>query len=424
MTADELIISHSVKVNRGSGVLIGALSSEFTYVLTAHHVIDGPITVSRNGQEINVIGAPYHHQNYDCSIIKVEYQSDIFQRVWNRELSSGSRISFVGYPRSNVGSDSPYKIYSGISNNHAHQTIVCNLDNSPNQESIEGMSGGGVYYIEDDLPYLWAVECRMDDEDASARYGRVRCVALTCFDQIIEANQLIPIAPFFMQCFSNLRSDIFHFEAARPENVEKLRQKLDEQAEWLIEHAMPTPYDLMVRYKRELLLNNSEPDSTVLDRSLWIAYLEFVVISSILDQKYVIDGQYLEELDRKRRFIYSSSNGNWLCQLSDIFKVARSMLDINGAILINSPQENAVGLPDPEDIDDIIDDIASSPKFRDLNRIDSTHIDIMKSYSVAHLKGLRNSLILAKHREYGRSTSSQQLSILKAYYDQAIKERS
>ncbi|VEA65141.1 Uncharacterised protein [Serratia plymuthica] len=424
MSTDELIISHAVKVNSGSGVLVNALSSEFTYVLTAHHVIDGPITVSRNGQEISVIETPYHHPDCDCSIIKVEYQSDVIQRIWDGELETGSRISFVGYPRSNVGSDRPYKIYSGISNDKAHQVIVCNLDNSPSQESVEGMSGGGVYCIQDGLPHLWAVEFRMDDEDAETRYGRVRCIPIECFGQIIEINQLLPMAPFYMQCFSNLRSDIFHFEAARPENVEKLRQKLDQQAEWLIEQAMPTPYDLMMRYKRELLLGKDEPDSTVLNKELWIAYLEFAVISSILDQKNVIDRNYLEELDSRRRFIYSSSKGNWLCQLSDIFKVARNMLDLNGAILINSPQENAVSFPDNEDIDDIIDDIASSPKFRDLARIDSAHIDIMKSYSIAHLKGLRNDLILAKHREYGRSTPGQQLNILKEHYDQAIKERS
>lgn len=424
MSTDELIITHAVKVNSGSGVLVSALSSAFTYVLTAHHVIDGPITICRNGQEINVIGTPYHHPKFDASIIKVEYQSDLIQRIWNGEIKSDSRISFVGYPRSNFGSDRPYKIYSGNPNDQAHQIIVCNLDNSPGQESIEGMSGGGVYYIQNGLPHLWAVEFKMDDEDTDARYGRIRCIPIQCFAQILELNQLIPMAPFYMQCFSNLRTDIFHLEAAKPENVVKLRQKLDEQADWLIEKAMPTPYDLMRRYKRELLVCQDEPDSMVLNKELWIAYLEFAVISSILDQIDVIDTKYLEELDRRRRFIYSSSKGNWLCQLSEIFKIARNMLDMNGTILINSPQENAVGLPDREDIDDIIADIASSPKFRESFRIDSAHIDIMKSYSIAHLKGLRNELILAKHREYGSTSLGQQLNILKAHYDQAIKDRS
>ena len=37
MTPDELIISHAVKINGGSGVLVGAISQDYSYVLTAKH---------------------------------------------------------------------------------------------------------------------------------------------------------------------------------------------------------------------------------------------------------------------------------------------------------------------------------------------------------------------------------------------------
>lgn len=424
MTADELIIAYSVKVNDGSGVLMSALSADYTYVLTAHHVIGDPIVVNRNGRELNIIGGPYRHPDYDCSILRVEYQADISQLIWRGELGAGSRISYVGYPRSNVGSDIPYKIYAGTSNNQAHQIIVCNLDNSPSQESIEGMSGGGVYCILGGHPYLWGIEARMDDEDAYERYGRIRCHSIECFDQIIEANLLAEMAPFHMRCFSSLKSDIFHFNAANPQNVEKLRSKLGQQAEWMIEHNMPTPHDLMLRYKRELLLGDNEPDSTVLDRGLWVAYLEFAVVCSVLDGVDVIDVCYLEALDRRRRFMYSCSDDNWLWKLSDIIKAARNMLDANGAILVNTPQENAADLPSGEDIQEVLDDIASSPNFRAMTRIDSAYDDTMKTYSFVHLKGLRNKLVLDKHREYGSSSLGQQLKIFKDYYDRAIKEGS
>jgi len=424
MTSDELIISYAVKVNGGSGVLVSALSPDFTYVLTASHVIGDPVVVIRDGKNLNVIGAPYRHAQYDCSILKVEYQTDISQHIWRGELEAGSRVSYVGYPRSNIGSNRPYKIYTGTSNDKAHQLIVCNLDNSPSQESIEGMSGGGIYNIRAGVPHLWAVEARMDDEDIDARYGRIRCHSMECFDKIIEANQLAQMAPFYMQCFSNLKDDIFHFNAANPRNVEKLREKLREMAEWLIEQNIPAPHDLMMRYKRELLLGHNEPDSTVLDRSLWVAYLEFAVVCSILDGAEKIDDVYLETLDRRRRFMYSCSGENWLWKLSDLIKAARAMLDANGVIFVNSPEENAVDLPDAKDIQEVLDDIASSPKFREITRIDSTHGDIVNTYSFAHMKGLRNKFVLAKHREYGGLPSSQQLKIFKEYYDCLIKEES
>lgn len=427
MTTDELIISYAVKVNNGSGVLVSALSLDFTYVLTAHHVIDDPdtpINVTRNGIELNIIGKPYHHPEHDCSIIKIEYQDAISQHIWRGEQVAGSRVSYVGYPRSNFGSERPYKIYIGTSNDKANQLIVCNLDNSPNQEAIQGMSGGGVYCIQEGHPHLWGVETRMDDEDAEARYGRIRCCSIECFDQIIEANQLAQMTPFYMQGFSSFRKDIFSFNAVNPRNVALLREKLDEQATWLIEKNMPAPYDLMMRYKRELLLDNKAPDSTILERDLWVAYLEFSVICSILDEVDVINTTYLNSLDRRLRFMYSCSNDNWLWKLSDLIAAAREMLDPNGTILVNSPQENATDMPESEDIQEVLDDIASSPKYREMSRIDSAFGDIIKTYSFAHLKGLRNKLVLDKHREYGQASSGQQLTIFRGHYDRTIKEGS
>lgn len=427
MTNDELIISYSVKVNNGSGVLVSALSIDFTYVLTAYHVIDNPevpITVIRNGQELKVIGTPYHHPEYDCSIITVEFQDAILQHISRGEQTAGSRVSFVGYPQSNVGSDRPYKIYIGTSNDKADHHIVCNLDNSPNQPAIEGMSGGGVYCIQEGHPHLWGVETRMDDEDEEARYGRIRCCSIECFDQIIEANRLAQMAPFYMQSFASVSKDIFSFNAANPENVRLLRRKLDEKAIWLIDNNMPAPYDLMMRYKRELLLDNKAPDSTILERDLWVAYLEFSVICTILDGVDVIDTNYLSSLDRRFRFMYSCSNDNWLWKLSDLIKAAKENLDPNGTILVNSPQENATDMPAPEDMQEVLDDIASSPEYREMSRIDSAIGNILKTYSFAHLKGLRNKLVLDKHREYGRALSGQQLIIFKEHYDRTIKEGS
>ena len=422
MTTDEQIISYAVKVNTGSGVLISALSQDFSYVLTAHHVAGARAEISRNGRVINVIGSPYHHPEVDCSIIKVEFQADIKQRTLMEALPAGSAISYVGYPRSNHGTDRPFKIYTGSSNDVAHQVIVCNLTGNPGQESIEGMSGGAIYHIDGDVAHLWGVEARMDDEDPEARYGRIRCFPISRFQEIIGAHNLVQIAPFYMACFSNFKDDIFCFNAANPANVLNLRQKLNEQAEWLIEKGMPAPHDLMVRYRRELLIGDDEPSETVLSREIWVAYFEFVIVCSILDDVDVIDDVYLELLDRKRRFMYSSSNDNWIRRLSDIFKAARGMLETNGAMLINSPEENAVDVPDPDDLKEVIDDIASSPKFRELARIDNARGEIWGTYSVAHLKGLRNKHVLAKHREYGSVNIGGQLTKFKGYYGSFIKD--
>lgn len=424
MTTDEQIISYAVKVNTGSGVLISTLSQEFSYVLTARHVAGERAEISRNGHVINVIGSPFHHPEVDCSIIKVEFQADIKQRTLMRSLPAGSGISYVGYPRSNNGTDRPFKIYTGSSNDVAHQVIVCNLTGNPGQESIEGMSGGAIYHTDGNVAHLWGVEARMDDEDPEARYGRIRCFPISRFEEIIEAHDLLQIAPYYMGCFSNFIDEIFYFNSANPANVQMLRQKLNERAEWLIEKGMPTPHDLMMRYRRNILIGDDEPSNTVLSRDIWVAYFEFLIICSIIDDIDVVDEACLELFDRKYRFMYSSSGENWIRRLSDIFKAAKDMLEANGAMLINSPEENAVDVPDPDDLNEVIDDIASSPKFRELSRIDNAHAEMLGTYSVAHLKGLRNKYVLAKHREYGSVNIGGQLKKFKGYYGSAIKDGS
>lgn len=40
MTVSERITKHSVKVNGGSGVLVNTMSLDYSYVLTADHVLE------------------------------------------------------------------------------------------------------------------------------------------------------------------------------------------------------------------------------------------------------------------------------------------------------------------------------------------------------------------------------------------------
>ncbi|WP_320206014.1 ABC-three component system protein, partial [Vibrio cholerae] len=107
---------------------------------------------------------------------------------------------------------------------------VCNLNNSPAQDAIVGMSGGGLYHVCNGYPYLVGVESRMDDEDENLRWGRIRCFSVDIFEEIIAQYDLALMAPSFMACFSQLKDDIFYFNAANPDNLVKLNKKLHEYA--------------------------------------------------------------------------------------------------------------------------------------------------------------------------------------------------
>ena len=335
-------------------------------------------------------------------------------------LPPGVALSFAGFPNTNTNSDIPYKINTGLLNSTLDRVLVCNLDNSPTQESIVGMSGGGLYHVCDGYPYLVGVQYRMDDEVEHLRWGRIRCFSIAIFEEIITQQNLPPMAPSFMACFSQLKEDIFYFNASNPNNVEMLHRKLHEFAEFLIDQGLLPPHELMTRYNKKLLVGH-KTQAAVLDKELWVAYFEFVIVCALIDGQSNIDEVYIKELERRRGFVYSGSNAHWIRHLSEILKAARSTLDEHGTMIISSPQEEAPCLPDGEDLTDVIDDIASAPTAGAGGRIDDVHGEVYKTYTVAHMKGLRNKYVLDKHREYGNARPNEQLKIFRDYYNEVIK---
>ncbi|MFM5372104.1 ABC-three component system protein [Aeromonas veronii] len=420
MTPDELIISYAVKINGGSGVLVGALSQDYTYVFTAKHVLSATNQVTRSGVPLQIIDEPYLHPKLDCAVIKVEFQQNVKQRNWLGNVPTGAVLSFVGFPDTNTNTDIPYKIYTGVQNSTLNNVVVCNLNNSPAQDAIVGMSGGGLYHVYNGYPYLVGVESRMDDEDEHLRWGRIRCFSMAIFEEIIAQHDLALIAPSFMTCFSQLKDDIFYFNAANPDNVVKLHKKLHEYADTVIALGLPPPHELMTRYNKKLLVGH-ETQAAVLDRDLWVAYFEFVIVCALIDGPNNIDEDYIKDLEKRRRFVYSGSNAHWIRHLSEILKAAKSTLDEHGVMIISSPQEEAPCLPDEEDLEEVIDDIASAPTVGTGGRIDDVHSEVYKTYTVAHMKGLRNKYVLKKHREYGLARPSEQLKIFRDYYNEVIK---
>ena len=91
MTVSEIIQSYCVKVNGGSGVLVNAMTLEYSYVLTAAHVLDG-INVHKvfdyQGNPVEVLEVLRHSEPFvletlsnDYAILKVCFQAHVTQKV-------------------------------------------------------------------------------------------------------------------------------------------------------------------------------------------------------------------------------------------------------------------------------------------------------------------------------------------------------
>ena len=113
----------TVKVNSGSGCLFQPLNSEYSYVLTAQHVIEDveKIEIIRQNlddegevinESIEVIGEPFFHnnENKDAAIIKVK-KVDGIELLLRDESSQNNLDNYYlsGHPKSRLNNAFSYR---------------------------------------------------------------------------------------------------------------------------------------------------------------------------------------------------------------------------------------------------------------------------------------------------------------------------
>jgi len=224
--------------------------------------------------------------------------------------------------------------------------------------------------------------------------------------------------PPHMECFSRVRDRIFAFNADDPDNVQLLKDALLGFSDSLIASGMPPPYEIMKRYNVQLLLDVGD-HSALEARELWVAYLEFVVISAIMDGTGVANSGYISGIDKKRRLLYTSDSTNWVRRLDEILKISRKLLDKDGTLVVASPQANAKPFPKDFMLENVISNIAIVPG--QPFSIDEVESEIYTSYKLTHLEGLRNSCVIEKEEKYRAvAPGRNQLLELRRYLNEII----
>lgn len=407
-TVSEIMQSYCVMVNGGSGVLVNAMTQEFSYVLTARHAVfeDAArnVVVDHNQNSIEVLGVLVfpkvgQQESLDCAILKITHQADLSQKSWNAaHLPLQANLTFVGLPKAERASATPIKHRTGHAASVVNDLITLELAGIPSKDIIQGMSGGGVYHIYNDYPYLVGVEFEMEASCLDHQYGRVDCHGLARYTELLTLHSSAPMIPPHMECFSRVRDRIFAFNVIDPSNVQHLKSALIGFADSLIESGMPPPYEIMKNYDVQLLIDTRQ--SSVLEaRELWIAYLEFVVISALMDGAGIADNGYISGIDKKRRLLYTSDVTNWLGRLDEILKIARKLLDKNGTLVVASPDAAAQPFPPDFVLENVISNIATVPNQGPFS-IDEVESAIYTSYKLTHLEGLRKSCVIEKEFDY------------------------
>lgn len=417
--------SYCVTVNGGSGVLVNAMTQEYSYVLTAAHVIpeslDDLLVHDYQGNRLGVLSVLIPSERIqsksdsnDYAIIKVDHQGQVSQGCINAsELPHLASLTLVGFPETERKSEDPIKDYTGHKISVANKLIMMHLHGIPGIETIRGMSGGGVYHVKNEKPFLVGVEFRMDGATREQQFGRAQCHSLSKFEELIDTNFSAPMIPAYLECFSNMRDKIFTFNVIDQSNVVDLKRELINAADFLIQNGLRRPFEFMKQYNSDLLIDSTSNDE-LKSYELWVAYLEFLVISVLMDGSQIADDSYLENLEKKRRLVYTSDGTNWISRLEELLKIARRLLEKDGVLIVSSPESAAKVLPPEFRLEKIINNISVVPNEGPFPVIDSAENELLTSFRLTHLEGLRNRCVVDVEDDYvNLQVSNQRFELLR-----------
>lgn len=419
MSIHEFIRQHAVKVNDGSGALVHCLSEEYSYILTAKHNLKKQNNVKTwKGDQINVLQV-YEHLD-DCALLKIPLVADLpLIRYKNAELDYQADAVFAGFPGHRAGektAEERFKSFDGKAKQF-ESGFYLTIDGLPGKSLIDGASGGGVYLVAGGRPYLIGIEICMAGPQPKEP-GVVSCYDLSRFDAIVKANNLSPILPSFLSCFTKVRLSTFNYTLNSQNILQVLRGQLHSKANKLVREGIPKPYELLALYDKGLIVNG-QADNAIYDLELWSAYSEFLILHSILNDPPVMDLKYLQEMEKTNRFVYSRSKDAWLQDLNNILSSARKLLNDGGLLVVSSGDIESPPIPDKKFIKYLVENIAAPAAEYDDD--DGDRIDIGLEggdipFGFALLGSLHRECITRNEFAFAELNGSEMMKLLKDKY--------
>ena len=414
--------THAVKVNGGSGVLVSALSHDYSYILTAGHVIRNHQKheiLNYRGDKIDAIQT-YSHPDIDCAVIKVPYEAAINLELHIGDIPHEASLIMVGYPRTRsneIDFDKKIKQQSAAFNSSIKDEIIIRATGGADREIIEGFSGAGVYYLDEGYPRLVAIEYSMDGPESEWYLGNLKCNAIRCYDQLVEANSLAPIRPSFLECFSRLRDKTFdNYDVPGTEVISHIKEEFGGIVDEILEDELVKPNLILNKYETALLFSENQ-HSSLLDIKLWISYLEFMTISVLLDDPTKADSDYFSGLDKKRRMVFSNSEKNWICDLRGLFKIADSMLDEGGVLVIDNYEPSPTVTPQSFQIKNVLQNISRPKVTGSRLKINQGSVSKYNSFKFAHIRALHRRCLIERIEELHNAEPSEYLNMLREFYN-------
>ncbi|TBU98895.1 hypothetical protein DNJ95_06495 [Stutzerimonas kirkiae] len=410
----EKIRAHVVTVNTGSGVLIQPADADFTYILTAKHVIE---TAKNSGVYFSaeeIVVTKYNGEVIALQDRRICAVTDLAVIISNDRLDAEvqpaiskpqreDRVLYYGYPQTRRGTNQEDRLreYGGEVTENPENSFTLMLDGQPEWAEVAGSSGGGVFKIIGEDIFLYGVESRVEGAVGREFHGKVVCSSMSAVESLIEKEGIPKIYPVAMSSFIGLveRSFEYYNRTELPDNLNYLKGKLHDLANNLGLAGSVSPLDLYHKFRSGLLIRNSLAQD-LYSTDLWISYLEYLIISCLIDDVQNIDVAYVNDNNSRRRFLYSADKGVWARRLMDIFRSDFRGLKRKGKVVISTGDISANMQVMKPTLDGIVPNIGRSDASELM--VDAGITNPAKEFDVYHLTGLHRECILRNEHDLAK----------------------
>lgn len=340
----------TVKIAGGSGCLFQPLNSEYSYVLTAKHVIEGVENIeiirqyiekdgTKMDEQLEILETPYLHTSpdKDAAIIKVKKVDGLGSLLRIENLNSVERENWYlcGHPASRENNGFSYRKNKLKIENPVELYIEGEIEKNVNHSEIVGQSGGGIIKSESSCFLLAGIQKKMAVEDEEETLSRIHFAPLSFFDEIIEENNanLSPLFPPYIGAFNILLQEIFPFPNLLVKQ-ELVRNTLLAISESICDGTNP---DKIIKEYGQKFLVNGTPEHIIYHKSLWKSLLEFLTIIKLYEETTDLDD--FTNIHKKRKMLVVDTD-KWTKKLEEIYKSDLSEIEKGGSIVICATNES------------------------------------------------------------------------------------
>lgn len=395
-------------VNGGSGVLVQAMTKDYSYVITAKHIIQVDKYLPENGilsiddisiyapDDMLILARSVHpHPTLDIAIVLVDFIETSI-KLYECALKFDDSLVLFGYPNFNethrnlaIPRREWIESYGLNVIDTTNKKTKMRISEDAQHSDIEGFSGGGVFKVEGGEVYLVGIENEV--LKAGDYVNRVVSIPINNVNTIIENANLALIKPTFFGDLSELKPEIFKIDNCfSPVDVKKATDILKSSSEALLQNCEFSPVNVLDEYK-EIISTLSDVGAALEAKEFWIAFLEFLYVKGLLSPEALWNEDFLKHISSSYKFVYVDSRQGWKTHLPKILSIDVDHLKSGGKLLLVDfgPMPST---PDQLNYyrDNIPSNVANGIEEESIAHVESM---IQKSISIIHLPKLHEHCI-------------------------------